>query len=77
MESCGIFHQVNSTAKSAICKPTQPRGAYRSSSYRAYVTDLSKTVVLRYERRTAVVSPDQPEDFVREVMEPLMHTNTH
>ena len=46
-------------------------------SYRAYVTDLSKTVVLRYERRTAVVSPDQPEDFVREVMEPLMHTNTH
>ena len=36
-------------------------------SYRAYVTDLNRTVVLRYERRTAVVSPDSPEDFVREL----------
>ena len=36
-------------------------------SYRAYVTDLRRTVVLRYERRTVVVSPDSPEDFVREL----------
>ena len=36
-------------------------------SYRAYVTDLRQTVVLRYERRTIVVSPDSPEDFVREL----------
>ena len=36
-------------------------------SYRAYVTDLRRTVVLRYERRTIVVSPESPEDFVREV----------
>ena len=35
-------------------------------SYRAYVTDLRRTVVLRYERRTIVVSPDRPEDFIRE-----------
>jgi hypothetical protein len=46
-------------------------------SYRAYVTDLNRTVVLRYERRTVVVSPESPEDFVREVMEPLNFTNTH
>jgi hypothetical protein len=39
-------------------------------SYRAYVTDLRKTVVLRYERRTVVVSPDAPEDFVRELLCP-------
>ena len=37
-------------------------------SYRAYVTDLHSTVVLRYDRRTIVVSPDRPEDFVRELM---------
>jgi hypothetical protein len=37
-------------------------------SYRAYVTDLQRTVVLRYERRTIVVSPDSPEDFVRELV---------
>lgn len=37
-------------------------------SYRAYVTDLRRTVVLRYERRTVVVSPDSPEDFVRELV---------
>ena len=40
-------------------------------SYRAYVTDLRRTVVLRFERRTTVVSPDSPEDFVRELLEPL------
>lgn len=33
-------------------------------SYRAFVTDLNRTVVLRYERRTFVVSPDDPGDFV-------------
>jgi len=36
-------------------------------SYRAYVTDLRRTVVLRYERRTIVVSPDSPEEFVRQL----------
>ena len=46
-------------------------------SYRAYVTDLRRTVVLRYERRTVVVSPDSPEDFVRELLEPLNFTNNH
>jgi hypothetical protein len=32
--------------------------------YRAFVTDLNRTVVLRFERRTVVVSPDDPENFV-------------
>jgi hypothetical protein len=36
-------------------------------SYHAYVTDLHRTVVLRYERRTIVISPDEPEDFVIEI----------
>ena len=36
--------------------------------YKAYVTDLNRTVVLRWEKRTAVVSPDDPEGFVRELM---------
>lgn len=36
-------------------------------SYRAYVTDPGRTVVLRYDRRTVVVSPDRPEEFVRDL----------
>jgi hypothetical protein len=32
--------------------------------YRAFVTDLNRTVVLRFGKRTVVVSPDEPEDFV-------------
>jgi len=40
----------------------------RLGHFRAYVTDLNRTVVLRWEKRTAVISPDDPEGFVREVM---------
>jgi len=36
-------------------------------SYRSYVTDPRRTVILRYENRTVVVSPGTPEDFVREL----------
>ena len=32
--------------------------------YRAFVTDLNRTVVLRFTERTIVVSPDAPERFV-------------
>jgi hypothetical protein len=35
--------------------------------YRAFVTDLNRTVVLRFEKGTVVVSPDEPEDFVDEL----------
>jgi hypothetical protein len=51
-------------------------GFFRSRSlgnYRAYVTDPSRTVVLRYAKRTLVVSPAAPEDFVREITS-LCHT---
>ncbi|MBC8126656.1 MAG: hypothetical protein H8M99_05860 [Gloeobacteraceae cyanobacterium ES-bin-144] len=36
-------------------------------SYRAFVTDLNRTVVLRFEKRTVVVSPGEPEDFVNQL----------
>jgi Bacterial PH domain len=45
-------------------------GWYWSKSlgfYRAFVTDLNRTVVLRFEKRTVVLSPDDPEDFVSEL----------
>jgi Bacterial PH domain len=45
-------------------------GWYWSKSlgfYRAFVTDLNRTVVLRFENRTVVVSPGEPEDFVGEL----------
>lgn len=33
-------------------------------SYGAYVTDLTRTVVLRFKGRTIVVSPGSPDEFV-------------
>lgn len=33
--------------------------------FHAYVTDLNRTVVVRMKNRTAVLSPDDPEAFVR------------
>lgn len=36
-------------------------------SYRAFVTDLKRTVVLRFDKRTVVVSPDDPEAFAAEL----------
>jgi hypothetical protein len=45
-------------------------GWYWSKSlgfYRAFVTDLNRTVVLRFVTRTVVVSPDDPENFVSEL----------
>ena len=36
----------------------------RLGSYRAYVTDPRRTVILRYANRRVVLSPASPEDFV-------------
>lgn len=35
--------------------------------YRAFVTDQDRTVVLRFEKKTVVVSPGELEDFVKEL----------
>jgi hypothetical protein len=48
-------------------------GFYRNKalgSYRAFVTDLRRTVVLRYDKRTVVISPAVPEEFVRDLAFP-------
>ena len=39
----------------------------RLGSYRAYVTDPRRTVVLRYAKRRIVLSPATPEDFVSDL----------
>jgi hypothetical protein len=39
-------------------------------AYRAFVTDFDRTVVLRFGKRTVVVSPDEPEDFAAELQRP-------
>lgn len=39
----------------------------RLGVFRAFVTDLNRTVVLRFGKRTVVVSPDAPEDFADEL----------
>lgn len=39
----------------------------RLGSYRAFVTDLNNTVVLRLPGRAIVISPDAPEQFVYEI----------
>jgi hypothetical protein len=38
-------------------------------AYRMFATDLQRTVVLRLANRTIVVTPDNPEEFVRQVKE--------
>lgn len=40
--------------------------------YRAFVTDTHRTVVLRSSKRTVVVSPADPEAFVRDVQAPVL-----
>jgi len=45
-------------------------GWYRNralGNYRAFVTDLKRTVVLRFPARSFVVSPENPEQFVAEI----------
>lgn len=45
-------------------------GWYRSrtlGNYRAFVTELNSTVVLRFAKRTIVISPENPEQFVVEI----------
>ena len=45
-------------------------GLYRNRelrNYRAFVTDGARSVVLRYAGRTIVISPGDPEEFVREI----------
>jgi hypothetical protein len=39
----------------------------RLGSYRAYVTDPRRTVVLRYANRRVVLSPASPEDFASDL----------
>lgn len=45
-------------------------GWYRNRAlglYRAFVTDLNQTVILRFEKKTIVVSPENPERFAAEI----------
>jgi len=39
----------------------------RLGAYRAFATDPKRAVVLKFARRTIVLTPDSPEDFVREL----------
>ncbi len=45
-------------------------GWYRNralGNYRAFVTELNNTVVLRFAKKTIVVSPENPDRFVSEI----------
>lgn len=42
----------------------------RLRSYRAFVTDPRRTIVLRYAARRVALSPEAPEDFVRDLAVP-------
>ena len=46
-------------------------GLFRSRAlgrYHAYVTDPTRTVILRFKQRTIVISPDNPDAFVRDIL---------
>ena len=40
----------------------------RLGTYRAFVTDIKRSVVLKFTDRKILVSPESPEDFVAEIM---------
>lgn len=45
-------------------------GRYRNQKigpYRAYATDLNRTVVLRFTDKTIIITPDEPEKFVQDI----------
>jgi hypothetical protein len=45
-------------------------GLFRNKTlglYRAFVTDLHRTVVLHFPKRTIVLSPSDPAEFVRQI----------
>ena len=47
-------------------------GRFRNTklgAYRAYATDPKRSVVLKFQDRTVVVSPDRPDDFVANISE--------
>jgi hypothetical protein len=44
----------------------------RLGSYRAFVTDPRRAVVLRYATRKVVLSPAVPEDFVNDLAVPTV-----
>lgn len=47
-------------------------GRFRNTklgAYRAYATDPKRSVVLKFQSQTVVVSPDRPDDFVASVKE--------
>lgn len=51
-------------------------GRFRNSllgSYRAYLTDAARTVVLRFGEKTIVISPHDPEAFVEAVQTRQAH----
>lgn len=53
-------------------------GWYRNralGNYRAFVTHLKKTVVLRFANRTVVVSPEKPEQFAAEISQFAFRTS--
>jgi hypothetical protein len=54
--------------ESATAEPDAMRRSIRTfGNGRAFVTDPRRAVVLRYANRRVVLSPDAPEDFVREL----------
>jgi len=60
----GSFRTLGNGGFFAFC------GKYRNKKwgpYRAFVTDLKKTVVLRYPDQTVVISPAIPEKFIDEI----------
>jgi hypothetical protein len=46
-------------------------------TYRAFVTDPRRTVVLQYPRRPVLVSPARPEEFIRDLALPIAAAALH
>lgn len=67
VEPLALSHSFRTCGNGGLYSFTGFYWSRQLGHFRAYVTDLNRTVVVRMQSRTAVLSPDDPEAFARTV----------
>ncbi len=66
-EPLALSHSFRTCGNGGLYSFTGYYWSQQHGHFRAYVTDLNRTVVVHMKNRTAVLSPDDPEAFARAV----------
>ncbi|WP_395744334.1 PH domain-containing protein [Prosthecobacter sp.] len=72
VEPLALCHSVRTCGNGGLYSFTGYYWSKQLGHFRAYVTDLNRTVIVHMKDRTAVLSPDDPEGFARSVTR-LLH----